>query len=131
MIITKKALPRRTFVKGVGAALALPLLESMLPALARAQDTSNPVQRLFVGYVPNGVIMDKWTPTTVGADFAFPSILEPLAKYKDGISVLTRFLPFGEFGGVSGGEEGRGRATAVRLLLLSGRRALRRRKRRR
>jgi len=89
MIITKKALPRRTFVKGVGAALALPLLESMLPALARAQDTSNPVQRLFVGYVPNGVIMDKWTPTTVGADFAFPSILEPLAKYKDGISVLT------------------------------------------
>ncbi|MBM87156.1 MAG: hypothetical protein CMQ41_02140 [Gammaproteobacteria bacterium] len=89
MIITKKALPRRTFVKGVGAALAMPLLESMLPALARAQDTSNPVQRLFVGYVPNGVIMDKWTPTTVGADFAFPSILEPLAKYKDGISVLT------------------------------------------
>ena len=89
MIITKKALPRRTFIKGAGAILALPLLESMLPALAQAQNTARPAQRLFVGYVPNGVIMDKWTPDKFGTDFVFPSSLEPLAKHKDKISVLT------------------------------------------
>ena len=89
MIITKKALPRRTFIKGAGAVLALPLLESMLPALAQAQNTARPAQRLFVGYVPNGVIMDKWTPDKFGTDFVFPSSLEPLAKHKDKISVLT------------------------------------------
>ena len=59
MIITKKALSRRTFIRGTGALLALPLLESMLPALTRAQEYIKPAQRLFVGYVPNGVIMDK------------------------------------------------------------------------
>ena len=89
MIITKKALSRRTFIKGAGAVLALPLLESMLPALAQAQNTARPAQRLFVGYVPNGVIMDKWTPDKFGTDFVFPSSLEPLAKHKDKISVLT------------------------------------------
>jgi hypothetical protein len=89
MIITKKALPRRTFIKGASAVLALPLLESMLPALAQAQNTARPAQRLFVGYVPNGVIMDKWTPDKFGTDFVFPSSLEPLAKHKDKISVLT------------------------------------------
>lgn len=89
MIITRKALPRRTFIKGAGAVLALPLLESMLPVLAQAQNTARPAQRLFVGYVPNGVIMDKWTPDKFGTDFVFPSSLEPLAKHKDKISVLT------------------------------------------
>ena len=89
MIITKKALPRRTFIKGVGAVLALPLLESMLPALARAEALNKTAQRLFVGYVPNGVIMDNWTPTQIGSDFVFPSSLEPLSKYKDKISVLS------------------------------------------
>ena len=61
----------------------------MLPALAQAQNTARPAQRLFVGYVPNGVIMDKWTPDKFGTDFVFPSSLEPLAKHKDKISVLT------------------------------------------
>lgn len=89
MIITKKALPRRTFIKGVGTALALPMLESMLPALAYGQADSKPAQRLFVGYVPNGVIMDKWTPNEFGRDFTLPSALEPLAKYRNKISILT------------------------------------------
>ena len=78
MIITKKALSRRTFLRGAGTILALPALESMVPALSYAQDFIKPAQRLFVGYVPNGVIMDKWTPTTIGTNFELPETLKPL-----------------------------------------------------
>ena len=89
MIITKKSLSRRTFIRGTGAALALPFLESMLPALTNAQELMKPAQRLFVGYVPNGVIMDKWTPNSFGVNFELPVTLQPLAKHKEKISVLT------------------------------------------
>ena len=89
MIITKKSLSRRTFIRGTGAALALPFLESMLPALTNAQELMKPAQRLFVGYVPNGVIMDKWTPKSFGVNFELPVTLQPLAKHKEKISVLT------------------------------------------
>ena len=89
MIITKKSLSRRTFIRGTGAALALPFLESMLPALTNAQELMKPAQRLFVGYVPNGVIMDKWTPKNFGVNFELPVTLQPLAKHKEKISVLT------------------------------------------
>jgi hypothetical protein len=91
MIITKKALPRRTFLRGVGAVLALPLLESMAPAMARAAEIQRPAQRLFVGYVPNGVIMDKWTPRAAGGNFTFPASLEPLEPFKEKVSVLSGF----------------------------------------
>ena len=91
MIITKKALPRRSFLRGVGAVLALPLLESMVPALAKAQDLIRPAQRLFVGYVPNGIIMNKWTPKREGSDFEFPVSLQPLAPFRDQVSVLSGF----------------------------------------
>ncbi len=90
MIVTKKHLPRRTFLRGVGASLALPLLDSMVPAFAAVRDpAAKPPQRLFIGYVPNGVIMDKWTPTQLGADFELPVTLEPLAPFKDRLLVLT------------------------------------------
>ena len=89
MIITKKSLSRRTFIRGTGAALALPFLESMLPALTNAQELMQPAQRLFVGYVPNGVIMDKWTPKNFGVNFELPATLQPLARHKEKISVLT------------------------------------------
>ena len=89
MIITKKALSRRTFLRGAGTVLALPALESMVPALSNAQDFIKPAQRLFVGYVPNGVIMDKWTPKTTGMNFELPETLKPLSKYKEKISILS------------------------------------------
>ena len=89
MIITKKSLSRRTFIRGTGAVLALPFLESMLPALTNAQELMKPAQRLFVGYVPNGVIMDKWTPKSFGVNFELPVTLQPLAKHKEKISILT------------------------------------------
>ncbi len=87
MITTRKALPRRTFLKGVGASVALPLLDTMAPVL---RDTpAAPGSRLFIGYVPNGVIMDKWTPTTVGGGFELPSTLAPLQPFQDQLTVIS------------------------------------------
>src|SRR5204863_3411954 len=63
MIITKKAIPRRTLLRGLGATLALPLLDGMVPALTALQNTpARPVNRFGVMYIVNGMIMDKWTP---------------------------------------------------------------------
>ena len=85
-MIFKKAIPRRTFIRGAGAALALPLLEGMIPALAAA---GKPVKRFSIVYVPNGRIMEKWTPTTEGSNFQLPSLLEPFAPFRDRLLVVT------------------------------------------
>src|SRR5512140_2511620 len=90
MMIFKKAVPRRTFLKGTGAMLALPLLDSMTPAFAGSLDTSASLPvRMSVVFVPNGRIMDRWTPKTEGANFEFPPTLESLAPFRDRITVLT------------------------------------------
>ena len=90
MIITKQAIPRRTMLRGLGAALALPLLDAMVPALAATSKTAaHPVRRLGVVYVPNGMRMDHWTPPTVGSGFELPSILQPLAPFRDQLNVLS------------------------------------------
>ena len=90
MMIFKKAIPRRTFLKGAGAAVALPLLDGMIPALATAADTvTKPVLRIGFVMVPNGIIMEKWTPATEGAGFEMTPILEPLAPFRDRLLVLT------------------------------------------
>ena len=90
MIITKKYLPRRTFLRGGGAGLALPLLDSMVPALTAQELTAaQPVKRLGIVYVPNGVYMDNWTPSEQGRDFSLPSTMVPLASFKDQMVVLT------------------------------------------
>lgn len=90
MIITKKHLPRRTFLRGLGASVALPLLDSMVPALTAQELTSAlPVKRLGIIYVPNGVFMDNWTPPERGSDFSLPSTMEPLAPFQDQMLVLT------------------------------------------
>ena len=90
MIITKHSLPRRTFLRGVGASLALPLLDSMVPAFAAVRSSAaKPVPRLFTGYVPNGVIMDRWTPAAEGALTDLPATLQPLAPFKDKLLVVS------------------------------------------
>jgi len=67
-MITGKCLDRRTFLRGAGAALALPFLDGMVPAFAGPDNSvSKPVRRLAVAYVPNGIIMGKWTPAAEGA----------------------------------------------------------------
>ena len=90
MIITKKHLPRRTFLRGIGASVALPLLDSMVPALTAQELTAaNPVKRLGIVYVPNGVFMDNFTPPDEGRNFSLPSTLKPLAEYQDQMLVVT------------------------------------------
>jgi hypothetical protein len=90
MFITKKSLPRRTFLRGVGATLALPLLDSMIPARTLlAQTAAKPLPRLGFVYIPHGAIMDKWTPATVGAGFEFTPILKPLEPFRDYINVVS------------------------------------------
>ena len=90
MIITKKALPRRTVLRGLGASLALPLLDGMVPAFAAIRNTAAaPVRRLGIVYVPNGMMMDHWTPKAAGAGFDLPSILQPLEPFREDIQVLS------------------------------------------
>jgi hypothetical protein len=89
MVITKKALHRRTVLRGLGTTLALPLLDAMMPAFARAQTRAKPPTRLSIVYLPNGIMMDKWTPDAEGAGFALKPILEPLAPFKDQMLVLS------------------------------------------
>ena len=90
MFITKKSLPRRTFLRGVGASLALPLLDSMIPARTLlAQTAAKPVSRLGFVYVPHGAIMDKWTPAAVGSGFEFTPILKPLEPFRDRLNVVS------------------------------------------
>ena len=90
MIITRKAMPRRTVLRGIGAAVALPLLDGMVPALtALGRTAARPVRRFGVVYVPNGVVIDEWTPSATGRGFAFPPILQPLEPYRERLTVLT------------------------------------------
>ncbi len=86
MVITRKSIPRRTFLRGTGAVLALPVLDAMTPALAA--ETKRPVRMSFIE-VPNGIMMDKWMPATEGADFALTPVLEPLAQFRDRMLVLS------------------------------------------
>jgi len=90
MINLRKAIPRRTILRGLGTTLALPFLDAMVPAFARAKSAAaTPATRLSVVYLPNGVMMDKWTPPTEGAGFKLMPILEPLAPFKDRMLVLS------------------------------------------
>jgi hypothetical protein len=89
-ILTKKYLPRRTFLRGLGASLALPLLDGMVPAYAQGRPTAaTPVKRFGAVYVPNGVEMRMWTPKAEGNGFGFSPILEPLEPFRDQTFVLS------------------------------------------
>ena len=77
MFVTKKAISRRTMLRGVGTAVALPLLDAMIPAFAPAAATA-PVRRFGVVYHPNGVIYDQWLPTGAGAEFELSPTLKGL-----------------------------------------------------
>ena len=86
MFITKKQLPRRTFLRGAGATLALPLLDAMVPAFAQAP-VSGP--RIGFIYFPHGAIMDRWTPDTSGRGFEFKDILQQLEPYRERLSIVS------------------------------------------
>jgi hypothetical protein len=89
-IVTKKHLSRRTMLQGLGVAISLPLLDSMVPALtAQSKTAANVVPRVGFVYVPHGAVMDKWTPVGTGADFELGPILSPLAKHRNDVIVLS------------------------------------------
>ena len=90
MFITRKAIPRRAMLRGLGASMALPLLDAMVPSLTALQNTAaRPVPRFGVMYVPNGMVMNQWTPTAEGAGFELPATLAPLAPYREDLLVLS------------------------------------------
>jgi hypothetical protein len=82
----KQYLSRRTFLRGVGATVALPYLDAMTPAFGAA---APPVTRVVFVYTANGVIMKDWTPTETGSGFAFPSTLTPLESFRDQTLVVS------------------------------------------
>ena len=84
--LAKKHLSRRTLLRGAGAAVALPLLDSMLPAQTRLP---KPTLRAGFVYVPHGAILPQWTPIGDGADFKFSRILKPLEPFRDRLTVVT------------------------------------------
>ena len=88
--LTAKSLPRRTVLRGLGATMALPFLEAMLPAFSlRARAIGKPVHRFQTFYVPNGMAMPYWTPKGEGSAFELSPILEPLAPYRNQMIVLS------------------------------------------
>ena len=106
MFITKMALPRRTFLQGIGATLALPLLDAMVPALtAMRQTAAAPVPRLGFFYVPNGIYPPAWRPTGEGTAFEMAQVMKPLEPFRNQlvpVSGLSNWEaePRGEGGGV-------------------------------
>ena len=90
MIITKKAIPRRTVLRGIGASLALPLLDGMVPALTAMQNTpARAVKRLGIVYHPNGIVPAGWLPKGTGTDFTFGPTMAALEPYKNQLLVLS------------------------------------------
>jgi hypothetical protein len=86
MFISKKALPRRTFLRAMGTTVALPFLDAMAPALS-AQ--ARPTPRFGFVYIANGVIQNQWNPATTGAGFDLPPLLQPFANVRDQINILS------------------------------------------
>ncbi len=90
MIVTKQHLPRRTFLRGLGVTLALPMLDSMVPAFGGARaSAAQAVRRLGVVYVPNGMFMPNWTPATEGGVLDVTETLQPLAPFRDRMLMVS------------------------------------------
>ena len=116
MFITKKHLSRRTFIRGAGVTLALPFLESMVPAQTPLKSTAAvPKTRLGCFYVPHGATMYKWTPATEGRNFEMSETLTPLEKYRKQLTVVSNLCHKSATGADAGAEHARSAA-----LFLSG-----------
>ncbi|HTG74494.1 MAG TPA: DUF1552 domain-containing protein [Terriglobia bacterium] len=116
MFITKKHLSRRTFIRGAGVTLALPFLESMVPAQTPLKSSAAvPKTRLGCFYVPHGATMYKWTPATEGRNFEMSETLTPLEKYRKQLTVVSNLCHKSATGADAGAEHARSAA-----LFLSG-----------
>ena len=100
--LTKKHLSRRTFLNGMGVTMALPFLESMVPAgTPLAQTAAKARTRLGCIYVPHGATMDKWTPAAEGSGFDLSEILQPLAPFRDRVNIVSDLSHPQAYGGGS------------------------------
>src|SRR5690242_16144024 len=89
MMIPSKPLPRRTILRGLGAAVALPLLDSMAPSVGRAAAASKVPQRLSIFYMPNGMIVESFVPKDQGEGYTISPTLKPLESMRDKFTVIT------------------------------------------
>ena len=100
MFISKLSLPRRTFLRGMGATVALPFLEAMVPAMtATAKTAANPPRRWGAVFFPNGAIMEQWSPAAVGSGFDFSPSLKPLEGFRDSLVVVSNLTRAGTTAG--------------------------------
>ena len=100
MFISKLSLPRRTFLRGMGATVALPFLEAMVPAMtATAKTAANPPRRWGAVFFPNGAIMEQWSPAAVGNGFDFSPSLKPLEGFRDSLVVVSNLTRAGTTAG--------------------------------
>ncbi len=114
--ITKKHLSRRTLIRGAGAALALPFLESMAPAATPIRQTAaRPTSRFGAIYYPHGVTMDKWLPVTEGRGFEFTEILTPLEPYRERINIVSNTYAPAAYGSDASAGANHERSSAVFL----------------
>ena len=116
MFISKISVPRRTFLRGVGATLALPLLDAMVPALTPvARAATAPTRAAFI-YVPHGVILDQFVPANEGANFEYRPILQPIERFREQTTLVTNLAgpPDGGSGHVGAGGAWLTGATAKR-----------------
>src|SRR5712691_455070 len=111
MFITKKSLSRRTFLRGAGVTMALPFLESMVPAQTLLKNTAAaPKTRFGCIYVPHGATMDKWTPASAGQGLQLSESLSPLEKYRDRVTVVSNLVHASATGADAGAEHARSAA---------------------
>jgi hypothetical protein len=116
MFITKKHLSRRTFFRATGVTLALPFLESMVPAQTPVQRTAaNPKTRFGAIYIPHGSIIDKWKPRAAGTDFEMTEILKPLEPYRSQLTIVSNLAHPSAYGGDGSAGVHHARSSAVYL----------------
>ena len=89
MIITKKALPRRSFLRGLGATIALPMLDAMVPALAQSGASAQPTRRLGYFYIPMGMNPAPWVPDSVGNLVELSPSLSSLAPFLESLNIIS------------------------------------------
>jgi uncharacterized protein DUF1552 len=103
MVITKMALPRRSFLQGIGVAIALPFLDSMVPALGAATLPAATAKRLGFFYVPNGMYLPNFHPKTVGSNFEYTPVLKPLEPFRKHVNVVSGLSNLGVISPNEGG----------------------------
>ncbi len=119
--LTKKHLSRRTLLRGAGAAVALPLLESMLPAGMRsAYAAGAPRTRFACVYIPHGCVMNRWVPSAAGRDFELPPILKSLEPYRERLNIVSGLRLASAYVGESSAAANHGRSSQCWLTLHAG-----------